>query len=344
MTQQTKKNKQSVAKDVEMDIKDPEINDQSTTQQNERSYGAYCGFSNLAIILIIASVVALVMICAMVPSSYYGVEYDEYAISRNKLTNKVDYSRVYTNGHYYLGLNYEMITFPRTYVYEEFKGNALRVFSSEGLEFPFQFSFQWRPMKKSIPSIHRKFRTSYRPQVINRVIATIKNTVTRYSTDDFINRRAEIDSVITQAIGDAVDDLGFEIPADKFQLAKPILPDNVRHRFLQTQIQLVKNEEQALHQQEAAVLQETGVLVNQILSNATKTVTEAHSTAARILSEAQSIAFASIQSANQAGLARLINDLNITETATLLKIITLEDSPDVKLYFGAGPVSQVLPI
>lgn len=305
-----------------------------------------CEVSTRAWVVISISTIAVVMICSMVPSSYYGVEYNQYALSRYKLTNKMDYDHVYDNGFYYLGLNYEMITFPRAFQYEEFDSNDLRVFSKEGLEFPFQCSFQWRPLKSAIPNIHRQFRVSYRPQVINRVIATIKNTVTQFTTDDFVTKRAEIDFTITKAIGDAVDDLGFEIPADKFQFAKPLLPDNVRSRFLQTQIQLVKNDEQVLRQQQALVLQETGVLVNQILSNSTRVLNEANSTSTRILNQAKADAFRLIGNAEQSGLNSLFVVLNITDLPTkslLLKFINIEDNPDTKLYVGSS-ASQVFTI
>lgn len=122
------------------------------------------------------SFLAVILICSMVPTSFYGVEYNEYALSRYKLTNKMNYDHVYDNGNYYLGLNYEMIKFPRTYQYETFSGNDLRVFSKEGLKFGFQCTFQWRPLPEAIPDIHKQFRVTYRPQVLNRVIATPSRT------------------------------------------------------------------------------------------------------------------------------------------------------------------------
>lgn len=305
-----------------------------------------CGVQNKILAGASLSLLAVILICTMVPTSFYGVEYNEYALSRYKLTNKMDYDHVYDNGNYYLGLNYEMIKFPRSFQFETFSGNDLRVFSKEGLEFGVQCTFQWRILPEAIPDIYKQFRVTYRPQVLNRVIATIKNTATQYTTDDFVTKRAEIDNAITLAIGDAIDDLGFNIPADKFQFAKPILPDNVRARFLQTQIQLVKNDEQSLRQQQSLVLQETNVIVAQINSNATRTLTEANSTSTLILSQAKADAFRIIGNAEQAGLNSLFEGMNITDAYTrslLMKIINIEDNRDVNLYFGATP-SQVLSV
>lgn len=296
------------------------------------------------VVVAVMSFIAVVLICSMVPASFYGVEYDQYGLDRDKLYNKMDYNVVYENGNYYLGLNHEFVIFPRIFQYEQFNNDTLRVFSKEGLEFGFQCSFQWRPRKEAIPDIHKQFRVSYQPQVINRVIATIKNTVTKYTTDDFINKRDTIDKDITISIGKAVYDLGFEIPADKFQFAKPLLPDNVRARFLQTQVQLVKNEEQALRQTQALVIQETNVIVSAINSNATSLLAQATSMSTRILAEAKALAFSTINDEEQLGLFRLFSGMNITDSTTkslLRKVIAVEDNQSVKLYFGANPVSNL---
>jgi hypothetical protein len=217
------------------------------------------------------------------------------------------------------------------YQYEQFSGSALSVFSKEGLEFGFQCTFQWRPKKEAIPGIHRQFRVTYRPQVINRVIATIKNTVTKYTTDDFINSRDAIDRDITLAIGDAVDDLGFDIPADKFQFAKPLLPDNVRSRFLQTQVQLVKNDEQTLRQQQAIVLQETQRLVAGIISNATAVTTQAGFTAQSVVDVAQADATRIVTQAEQESIAQIVDVLGVD----VIKVMYLEDA-NPHLYVGGG--------
>lgn len=290
------------------------------------------------------SVIAIVMISSMVPASYYGVEYHEYAMARYKLVNSLDYSKVYDNGFYFLGLNYEMIKFPRVFTHEHFTGDDLRVFSKEGLEFAFQCSFQWRPIKEFIPSIHKQFRLSYQPQVKNRVIATIKNTVTMYTTDDFIHHRALIDKTITKNIGDAVRELGFDIPEDKFQFEKPLLPDNVRARFLQTQVQLVKNDEQVLRQQQALVIQETNVLVGNINSNATRVLTQATSTSTRIIAEANANAYNIYNTAEQQGLYELFSGMNITDSYTkalLRKIMAIENNNGVKLYYNSDHTNTV---
>jgi regulator of protease activity HflC (stomatin/prohibitin superfamily) len=278
-------------------------------------------------------VIAIIMICSMVPMSYNGVEYDDYGIDRDKLLNKVNYDRVYSNGNYFLGLNHEFIKFPRVYQFEEFTGDKLSVFSKEGIEFGFQCTFQWKPKKEAIPDIHRQFRVSYRPQVINRFIATVKNTVTKYTTDDFINSRDLIDRDITTAIGDAVDELGFDIPADKFQFAKPLLPDNVRSRFLQTQVQLVKNDEQTLRQQQAVVLQETQRLVAGVTSNATAVIAQADFTAQSIIDVAIADSTRIVNQAEQESIAQIVDLMGVD----VIKVMYLEDA-NTKLYVGSSDI------
>ncbi len=281
----------------------------------------------------------VLFIVVALPMSFHGVEYNEYALGRYSLSNKVDYGTVYSHGnHYFFLLGYQMITFPSTFQYEEFSGeHALSVFSKEGLLIGFQCTFQWRIKKEAIPKIHKEFRTSYRPQVLNRVIATIKNTVVQFTTDDFILNRELIDRIITTNIGNAVTELGFEIPADKFQFAKPLLPNNVRQKYLQTDTQLVINQQQSLLFQKAQVEQQTDVMVNLILSNATKILNEATSTSNKILGTAQADSYKITESAVQNGFALLFNTLNVTDPETmsqLIKAINLEVNSDIKLYVG----------
>lgn len=296
-----------------------------------------CGFQTIVLV----SLVAVILICSMVPSSFYGVEYDQYALHRDKLYNKVDYDRVYENGNYFLGLNQEFITFPRNFNYESFSGKrALPVFSKDGLEFGFQCDYQWRINKSFIPNIHKQFRLAYGQQVNNRVISTIKNIAISFTTEEFVTSRDLVDSVITTAIGNAVASLGFIIPVDKFQFAKPILPENIRVKSLQKVVQLINNDVQNLVLQQQQVLQETGVLVNLILSNATKLVSQAYSTNSRILTEASAESFNIVNTAEQTGLELLFAGMGITDSTTmalLRKVIAIESNPNAHLYFNVNP-------
>lgn len=300
-----------------------------------------CGFWTLTIL----GLIAVILIAVLVPVSFYGLEYNEYGLHRDKLYNKVDYDRVYDNGMYYLGVNQEFISFPRNYNYESFNNlsqNVLPVFSKDGLEFGFQCDYQWRINKNAIPEIHRNFRLAYRQQVNNRVIATIKNTAIAFTTEEFVTSRELVDRIITSNIGQAVSELGFIIPTDKFQFAKPILPENIRVKSLQKVVQLINNDVQGLELQKQQVLQETDVMVKLILSNSTKILSEAQSTYNRILAQYGAESFNLINTAQQTGLQTLFTSMNITDDKTremLRQTIAIEQNPNVQLYVGISPTS-----
>lgn len=283
-------------------------------------------------------VIGVILIVSLVPASYHAVEFDEYALDRYTLTNNVDYNTVYDNGNWFTGVSHEMITFPRTFNYEVFEGTQLTVFSEEGLEYSLQCSFQWRLVRERIPEIHKQFRLAYRQQVLNRVISAIKNTMTLYPIVTIITNRALIDAVLTHAVSAAVESMGVEIPGDKFQLDKPILPDSVRSKLLVTQVQLILNDEQRLRQQESLVIQETNVIVSNIVANATRVVTEGAAQAARIVSEAQSGAFATVETAAQLGLASMFTQLGVTRADTKAKlklILAAETMPNsTRVYYN----------
>jgi hypothetical protein len=291
-------------------------------------------------ILTVAISLGVLLFVILFPLSFHAVEYDEYALDRDKLRNNLDYNHVYENGNHFTGVNHEMIAFPRVFQFETFVGYDLPVFTSEGIQIGLQASYQWALIKTAIPSIHRQFRLVYKDQVHARVKAAIKNTATQFSADDFIKRRGDIDEAMTNASSAAIHDLGFNLPPDKFQLDKPLLPDNIVNKNLQTVIQLITNQAQAYKQQEAQVFQQTNVDVNNILSNGTRIVTEAQSQADRIISEANSFASNVVVGAEQAGLNNLFVSMGITNSTTkaiLSKFIAIDNAAGIKLTMGLNP-------
>ena len=59
--------------------------------------------------------IGVILTIALVPASFSYVEYDELALKKNTVSNKVDNSIVYENGRYFWGVSVEPLTFPSKY-------------------------------------------------------------------------------------------------------------------------------------------------------------------------------------------------------------------------------------
>ncbi len=106
----------------------------------------------------------------------------------------------------------------------------------------------------------------------------------------------------------------------------------------------IVNEEQQLKKERADVVRGTELLVETILSNATRVTTETSSTAARILVENNARAKQIEITAVQEGLASLFRGMNITSNDTKLKLqryIAMESNGGLRLYSGYVPAGVI---
>lgn len=289
-------------------------------------------------------VIATIMLATMIPLSLYAVRYPKWALEKEKLSNRVNYDHVYGNGYYWLGLNKALIEFPATFQFIRFgtdEGETpLSVFSNEGLEFFLDCNVGVRMRKEAVPSIHKAFRLGYMDQVKNLVVAAIKNTATLFSTDDFITRRNVTDLAIASAVQAAVGTIGFDMPLENFQLRRPQMPESVVLKYRQALVQLINNGAQTFVQQKAMVEQQTNVLEQQILANASRVAIQSNATASRLITEARAYAQNRLLIAEQQGLAELFAGMNVTDPTikrVLQTLISVELNPTIRVFYDLAP-------
>jgi hypothetical protein len=254
------------------------------------------------------------LILILVPLSFSYVEYDEYAFKKNEIENDVDTNRIYTNGQYGWGINYEPLTFPRTYQKEELK---LAIFPSNGLEFSIDIVFFWRVRKDELPLLFKAFgQSSYTGQVQSRANAKIKNRAPDFTIEQYISERPLITRELHKALKEELNLIYIEAPADKFFLIDVTLPEAIRKKDLDAAVQKQKNLEQQNRQTADLVRKETERLEEQIRANITLVALTAESQSETIVSNAWAAGNRTVDDADSSGTQAFFSALSVTDAAT----------------------------
>lgn len=284
-----------------------------------------------------ACCVAIFLIALLVPLSYHGVPLNNYGLDRNALTNSVSYDRVYSNGLYFTGLSHDFVLFPSSFQFMELINKDMTVINSDGLSYSIQVSLQWRIRQEAVPQLHRSFRQNIEPQVRSRLRTAIATAMNTFDMRDMITNRSKIDRRITAEVAARLDEIGIEVPPEKFQLDTPILPETVAARFLDTQVQLIRNEEAVFKQAETAVRQSTQVDVNAILANATRIRDVTGTTVVARIDSATSVAQRMVEEARLSGLQLVFDAMNVTSTQLkqrLALVLAARQPANLTIYKG----------
>lgn len=104
----------------------------------------------------IVGVLLLLLIIFTVPFGIAYVEWNEYALKKNSITNKVDYTQVFENGRHYFGVGKKAVKFTNTANNIEFwNPNGLVTFTDNGLEIDIDCSFQYKIRKELLPELFK---------------------------------------------------------------------------------------------------------------------------------------------------------------------------------------------
>ncbi|KAJ8019937.1 hypothetical protein HOLleu_41726 [Holothuria leucospilota] len=329
-----------------------------TTEQKQITFFALVVFGIAALLLVI-----------LLPRSFKGVAFNEYAFKRRKASGKVDTSRVYTGGRYYIGITFAFKTFPADAHFVELYD--LEVFTSDRLEVKLDCSFQYFLRYEDLQLLHDTFDLRYEDIMRTNAIDALKSAVTQFSTRDFGTIRDVIEEVLFQAVRarlggsccpiycdipgggcNETTDENFNVtscfPRDSdecgpdelslfasvryFQLLFVDIPDDVISRNLLTLTQLEDGEREEYIQDAQLVQIQTEKMVQDIQNQASEISENATAQSNLIRARAVAEAQAIIEEAHSTGLAMMYETLNITtpeQKASLNYLRTLRDHQDV---------------
>lgn len=264
--------------------------------------------------------------------SFSYIEYNEYAFKRQKSANKVNTNKVYKNGRYVFGPDYDMITFPRDY--QRVDLNDLAVSDSEGKSFLMDVSFYYLVKKDKLKELYSKFGTSFDSTVKSKAQSTIKNTAPLYSIEEYLTIRPDITTVLNTNITEELEIIWIELETSKLQLKRIELETTTIDKYLDDAI-ITQTEAQEIYIGEAtAIRAETTRQVEEINTNSTVLTAEASAEAERIVAVAEAEADLKTSTARGEGIADIIANLSMTTATTrktFIKLMAILDNSNLKI-------------
>jgi hypothetical protein len=286
------------------------------------SYWPMCCKNNITscqVASFIIILVGLLLVLIFVPLGFSYVEYDQYALKKDKFSNQVEAQTTYEVGRYWWGVDKTPLAFNRRFIQvtEDFA-----IFPSSGLEFEIEIVFFYRIRKDRLGELFKSFGIDFHGQVVNRASATIKNAAPAFDLEEFITARSLISEALYASLIEELSAIWIDVPADRFFLSEIKIPEEVKQRNLDAAVQQQRNFEEQNRQQATLVRKETEQREQQINANISLIGSTATATANRIRTEAQAVTDKVISSADGLGLQSVFNQLNVTDTRIKEKYIS----------------------
>ena len=137
----------------------------------------------------IARVTELMLCC--VPSS-------QMAFAKQKSTGRVDDSKVYLSGHYFIGPDYTFKTFRADAHFAQL--DDISTFTTDNFEMSFSCSFQYFLRPEDLKELHENYNLFYGPVVKSTAIAAAKRQGSLLSIDQFLKHRAVVEQAMLDEI------------------------------------------------------------------------------------------------------------------------------------------------
>ena len=287
-------------------------------------------------------VVGILLTVILIPLSFSYVEWNELALRKNSLTNKVDRSEVFANGRYFWGLTISPLIFPSTFQLISFRGQDLAVFAGAGdqnrsagagLEFFIEADIWYRLDRDLIPEIFNDFGTIYHDRLVDAIRASIKNTAPEFSVDDFVSRRPTIAHQMWLELNKDLTDLHLRIEEDKFLLNSIYFPNSLILKFQETVLKKLSIDQALLNRDVNLYQKGTEELVQAIEANITVIQQTGLAQAEAVVLEANATSVRIYQEALGIGLQQLVSSLNITDSKTrtkMFQLFTILDNPQAE--------------
>jgi len=275
------------------------------------------------------SVVFLVLMIMLITSFAY-VEHNEYAFKKNTTSNKVDTSKVYTNGRYLWGFNFQKVVFPKLYQREKL---TLSVANQEGVAVEITVSFLYRLEEDQLSTIYQTYGTNYETTLKSLASAAVRNSAVDFGVDTFLTDRSSIRQRLSEAIPTALADMNIECPSHGVQLNTITFTDDQLEKHLSAAITLEENEMKGFEQNASLIREDTQKTVGGFEANTTITLRTAEAEKEALIETAQAKYDEIITEARGEGLNSVIDGVGIADndTARFLKLMAILDNPEADI-------------
>lgn len=280
-------------------------------------------FRNYYIYWYILLFIGIILFTILFPLSFDTVEYYEYGMKKHY--NDLDTSKIYENGRYFIGVEYDFQTFPRTFQHESL---SLAIFAN-GLEFNIVIEFSWRIKIEELPLLYEKFALTYGTQIDSRANSKIKNVAPTFSIDDYQENRPMVEDALHHALEDELRIIHIECPRQLFALLSIGLPSEIRTKNLEAARQTLLIQKQENEQKADLIRKNTELKVREIMANITIIQTFSQSEKVRIVEESIAEGNRTVSDMDSFGIQNFFHELGINDPemkSYYIRLYTLEES------------------
>ncbi|CAD5115422.1 DgyrCDS4397 [Dimorphilus gyrociliatus] len=300
-------------------------------QDNRNSMGD----SKKCLILTVSVLVAIgsILILILVPLSFSGVEYYEFAFKKRKSTGSIYREKAYDVGKYHLGPDFSFLKFP---AYAQHESLHVTIFDSGKTEITIQARFQYFLRKDLLKYLHGKFGMGYKPIVRKNAINALKNTATNFALRQFILERSIVEKELFQRIKTILggeccapdckenckcipykkcteDDFGTFVDVRFFQLLSVKPPPGRQVKKLSSLVLPEQTEVEIIKHDAKQIRLETEKEVNEIENSANEIKMNATADADYLKAKAQAEAAAMIEKARYDGLKKFYDTVGLSD-------------------------------
>ena len=298
----------------------PHVNDNVDMQK-------VCCYSWIfAIVFIIITLVVVIPVTL----SFGYVNYDQIAFVQDNY-GSVDTSSVKTNGRYLIGPTYKMVLFPATYQHISY---ITQVFTNDGYQIDIETSFFYRLNPNTLSSTYNIFSNNYESRIISNSKSIIKNAVTQYGIDDYIQRRQDLEYILGSLLQQSLyRDIYVDVPQKYFRILS-IRADALIATSLISAIQKQNNIIQQNQQAVNIIDADTRQLVAEIIAQADLILAYAQTQANQIIKISENTLINQINAARSAGFEIIFSALNITDSNIkdeFVKVLAYIDANNSKI-------------
>jgi hypothetical protein len=241
------------------------------------------------------------------------VNYNQYAFSHNIFTS-VDTSNVLEQGLYLYPPWTKLEYFPSTYQHVKL---FEPVFSDTGLEFDLEVIFYYKLNKNKLASIYNLFSKNYHGRILSNSKQIIKNIGSKYSVDDYILNRFNIEKDIGVSLSNQLNnEIGVDVNPEFVKITNITFPENVVQTNLLSAIAQQQNDVEINQQNYQSVLAETKYIVSQLNSQSEQINKFSQNEANLLIANSNSLGKNIIGKAKLQGIHNFFKTLNITESKT----------------------------
>lgn len=315
---------------------------------------------------VIFGIVALLLII-LLPMSFSYLDFYEYGFARRRTTGTVDISRVYEGGRHFIGPDFEFKEFYAAAQFVYF--GHIPIYTTDNLQVSISVELQYFLIKEDLPLLHEAFDIIYQSIVVGNAKDSLKNSVTKFDTDEFISNRTVIQTELLRGVRRRLsgkcclpncksrkacpsckewqicedgckprnsckkEDKGLFTEVRYLQLSDIEIPAQVNERRLLTLIRELEEEKEKSIKEEMIIRKQTELEVNKYKNLAKEAIANASANSKLLMDQAEIDYSRTIESVHNDGLNNLYKGLQLNDDklkSSLNYMRTLQDHEKVK--------------